>query len=131
METDEIILLERAALDRWGNGDPSGYLETYGPQITYFDPLTERRIDGHDAMTEYYRPIVGQIHVVRYEMIGAKVQRVGDDVAVLSYNLNSESLNPDGSPLMTHWNSTAVYARGPGGWKSIHSHWSLTAAAKA
>ena len=44
--TAEIIALERAALDRWGAGDPSGYLEISAPDVTYFDPFLERRLDG-------------------------------------------------------------------------------------
>lgn len=35
---ETIIALERAALDRWGKGDPKGFLETYAPDVTYFDP---------------------------------------------------------------------------------------------
>jgi hypothetical protein len=31
---DSIIAAERAALDRWGKGDPQGYLDTYAPEIT-------------------------------------------------------------------------------------------------
>jgi hypothetical protein len=39
--TLHLLALERAALDRWGNGDPS---ELYATDITYFDPLTARHI---------------------------------------------------------------------------------------
>ena len=53
---EHIIGLERAALDRWGKGDPSGFLEVYGDAITYFDPLPAQRIDGRQAMADYYRP---------------------------------------------------------------------------
>ena len=55
--TDQILQLERGALDRWGQGDPGGFLDVYGPGITYFDPVTAARIDGHDAMEDYYRPV--------------------------------------------------------------------------
>lgn len=123
--TDDIVALERAALDRWGNGDPTGFLEIYAPDISYFDPGIERRLDGHDAMTEYYRPIAGLVKVLRYEMIGPKVQRDGD-VAVLSYNLSNDGILPDGREVSTRWNSTAVYSRASGAWRVIHSHWSLT-----
>ena len=44
---DQILMLERRALDRWGKGDPGGFLELYTADITYFDPLTAARIDGH------------------------------------------------------------------------------------
>ena len=47
---DQIISLERAALDRWGNGDPGGFLELDRADMSYFDPLTAARIDGHHAM---------------------------------------------------------------------------------
>jgi hypothetical protein len=35
-----LIFLERAALDRWGKGDPSGYLGISAPDIVY-DTLAE------------------------------------------------------------------------------------------
>lgn len=124
---DDIIALERAALDRWGAGDPQGFLDAYAPQITYFDIATVHRIDGHAAMTDYYRPLFGKIKIPRYEMIDPKVQRQGD-VAVLTYNLRSEAVQPDGKQVTVRWNSTAVYARIDGNWRMIHSHWSLTAA---
>lgn len=125
--TDDIIALERAALDRWGAGDPQGFLDTYAPEVTYFDIGTEHRVDGHAAMTEYYRPLIGKIKIPRYEMIDPKVQRHGD-VAVLTYNLRSEALQPDGKEVTVRWNSTSVYARIGARWQMIHSHWSLTAA---
>jgi ketosteroid isomerase-like protein len=121
----DVIALERAALDRWGKGDPTGFLETYAPEITYFDPGVERRLDGHAALSDYYRPFTGKVNIPRYEMIGPRVQRHGD-VAVLTYNLRSESLQPDGKQVTRRWNSTSVYARMGRDWKMIHSHWSLT-----
>jgi uncharacterized protein (TIGR02246 family) len=125
-QADEVISLERAALDRWGKGDPKGFLEIYAPEITYFDVGTQRRLDGLAAMTDYYRPITGKVKVPRYEMIGPKVQRHGD-VAVLTYNLRSEAVQPDGKQVTVRWNSSSVYVRLGGQWKVIHSHWSLTA----
>jgi ketosteroid isomerase-like protein len=83
-------------------------------------------IDGLTAMTDYYRPITGTVKVSQYEMIGPKVQR-HDDVAVLTYNLRSEGVQPDGRQLTVNWNSTSVYARTGGRWKMVHSHWSVTA----
>ena len=125
-QADEIISLERAALDQWGKGDPGGFLTIYAPEITYFDPGIERRLDGHVALTDYYRPFTGKIKVARYDMIGTKVQRHGD-VAVLTYNLVSESVQPDGKHVPIRWNSSSVYVRIGQNWKVIHSHWSLTA----
>jgi hypothetical protein len=38
---DKIITMEKAALDRWGKGDPQGYLEIMDADLTYFDPYQE------------------------------------------------------------------------------------------
>jgi hypothetical protein len=43
---ETIINFERAALDRWGKGDPGGYIEIMAPDVTYFDPTTKARADG-------------------------------------------------------------------------------------
>jgi ketosteroid isomerase-like protein len=104
-DPEKIVALEKAALDRWGKGDPQGYLETYAPEITYFDPAREKRADGIQAMKDYYAPITGKVKVDRYEMIDTKVQRLGD-AAVLSYQLMSHAIMPNGSPLTVRWNST-------------------------
>src|SRR6266516_4550790 len=72
---DTIIALERRALDRWGKGDPQGYLELYAPDVTYFDPIQERRVDGAAAMQKLYGPIKGLVKVDSYEMIEPKVQQ--------------------------------------------------------
>lgn len=118
-----IIATERGALDRWGKGDPQGYLEIYAPEITYFDPLQERRLDGIEAMRKLLLPLTGKIKVDRYDMIGPKVQQYGD-VAVLSYNLISHVTGADGKPGTVQWNSTVVFVRQDRGWRSVHSHWS-------
>jgi ketosteroid isomerase-like protein len=121
----ELERLERGALDRWGNGDPGGFLEVYAPEITYFDPQIERRIDGLDSMRAYLEPIRGLVNIERYEIVGAKVQRFGD-AALLSYNLVSHARAPDGEPVEVRWNSSVLYARSGGEWRSVHSHWSHT-----
>lgn len=124
--TSEIVGLERAALDRWGNGDPDGFLELYAPDISYFDPITAARIDGHAAMAEYYRPWAGKIRVSRYELINPKVVVTGE-MALLTYNLVNFFVDANGSEAVgSRWNSTVVYQQQGGAWKSIHSHWSFT-----
>ena len=122
---DTIIALERAALDRWGRGDPHGYIETFASDGNYFDPFTETRIDGIDAMNARLEPLVGKIKIDRYDMLNPRVQQ-SRDIAVLSFNLASHTHNADGSPTTVRWNSTEVYRRTAGTWKIIHSHWSFT-----
>ena len=40
----DVIAMERAALDRWGKGDPQGYLEIMANEMTYFDMETKRSL---------------------------------------------------------------------------------------
>jgi len=39
---EELLTIERAALDRWLRFDPEGYLGVFAPDISYFDPTAER-----------------------------------------------------------------------------------------
>ena len=122
----QVIATERAALDRWGKGDPSGFMELAAPEITYFDPEREKRLDGKAAFHDLLEPIRGKIKIDRYELIDPKVQIHGD-VALLTFNLANYARRPDGAEAPgSRWNSTEVYARIEGGWRLIHSHWSLT-----
>ena len=124
--TDEILMLERSALDRWGKGDPGGFLELYGPGVTYFDPVTASRIDGHQAMVDYYHPWIGKIQIDRYEILNPQVVVEGS-MALLTYNLvNYVQGTEGGESVGSCWNSTTVYRHLGGAWKAIHSHWSYT-----
>ena len=61
--------LQAAALERWCRGDPDGFLTTYAPDVTYFDPQQERRVDGLPAMTALLAPVRGKLHIDRFEML--------------------------------------------------------------
>jgi ketosteroid isomerase-like protein len=118
---DEIVELESAALRRWCDGDPSGFLEISAPDVVYFDPMLDRRLDGLDALTEYYEPIRGKVYTKRFEMINPLVQVVGD-AAVLTFNF----VSVDAKEAESRWNCTEVYRRTPKGWQIIQTHWSPT-----
>ena len=118
----EILASEREALDRWGKGDPSGFLEISARDVVYFDPMIPRRIDGLDALTDYYDKLRGMIRVERDEILNAHVQRV-DRMAVLTFNYVSYGGGEDGM----RWNCTEVYRKDPEGWRIIQTHWSRTA----
>ena len=123
-EAQTIVALERGALERWGKGDPQGFFEIMSPDQTYFDPLTDKRIDGQEALKQYIAPFAGKISIERVEMIDPRVQLVGD-LAVLTFNLIDYGAQLAGSPKTTaRWNSTEVYQRINGSWKIVHSHWS-------
>lgn len=118
---EEIIALERTALDAWHNGNPSPYLDLYSKDFTYFDPVQERRLDGWERIKVLYEGMRGKVKMDRFKIVNPVVQST-DTMAVLTYNLQSYS----GETLWKE-NCTEVYRlEEDGKWKIIHSHWSLT-----
>ena len=128
----ELLAIERAALDRWVRLDPDGYLATFAPEVSYFDPFTERRVDGLEAMRKRLEPIrkmTAPFTDPRYEIIAPKVDLSGD-LAVLSFNaVNYGRVGGKPEAVISRWNSTEVYRRIGGQWRIVHSHWSMTQAA--
>jgi ketosteroid isomerase-like protein len=127
----ELLAMECAALDRWGNGDPSGFLEISAPDVVYFDPFREQRVDGIQELTELYESFRGQVQLQSYEIINPKVQLLPRDGvlregngAVLTFNYSS--LGKSGKT--TRWNCTEVYRKKAEGWEIIQTHWSFTKA---
>ena len=115
-----IIEMESSALERWGNGDPSGFLEICASDIVYFDPYLDKRIDGIEALAEYYKAIWGQIHLDRFELINPCVQTDGK-LAVLTFNYVSYT-----GEKQARWNCTEVYRHAEDHWEIIQTHWSYT-----
>lgn len=118
---EEIIRLERSALERWGRGDPDGYLEISAPDVVYFDPFVERSLVGLDALRRYYDGLRGKVRIARFEILAPHVQVAGD-VAVLTFRFDSWGGNEDAF----RWNATEVYRRDAQGWRIIHTHWAFT-----
>jgi uncharacterized protein (TIGR02246 family) len=128
--SEQIIALERSALDRWVRGDPDGYLSLYAKDATYFDPFREKRVDGLDelnALLAAMRGVTLPFTQPRYDMIGPVVH-VDANVAVLTFNLVNYG-KPSGSSeetVLARWNATEVYRKIDGAWRIIHTHWSFT-----
>jgi uncharacterized protein (TIGR02246 family) len=128
--SQHIIALERSALDRWIRADPDGYLDLYASDATYFDPYREKRADGLDELRTWIAPMRGAklpFTEPRYEIINPEV-RIDGDLAVLTFNLVNYG-KPDGKTeesVLARWNATEVYQQAAGGWRIVHTHWSLT-----
>ncbi len=124
---ETILALEQAALERWNRGDVDGSLELYAEDVTFFDPITETRLDGREAVARYFRQFFeGKLNILRSDLPNPQVI-VGGDMAVLTYNLANFSRGADGAEVAgTPWNSTQVYRRIEGKWRVVHVHWSFT-----
>jgi ketosteroid isomerase-like protein len=119
-DANEILALETAAMERWCKGDPDGYLEIYDEGIVYFDPFVERRLNGLDAMRDWYGTLRGKVHIDSFEFLDPQVASDGT-MAVLTFNyLSHTGQNTD------RWNVTEVYRRQAKGWRITQSHWSHT-----
>jgi ketosteroid isomerase-like protein len=97
------------------------------PEVTYFDPFTEKRVDGREAMQVRLAPMKQMTLPFtdpRYDMIDPKIQS-HEDVAILTFNLVNYGKLPNGPErVLARWNATCVYSRIGGRWQIIHSHWS-------
>ena len=115
-----IIALEKQALELWNNGNPDRFIELSDDDVIYFDPFFECKLEGKEALENYYNEIRGQVKVESYEMIKPVVQSTSE-FSVLTYNLISHS-----GGETYRWNCTEVYKlNSHNQWKIIHSHWSF------
>ena len=121
-ETEQVIIaMEREALDRWGHGDPSGFLEISAPDVVYFDPFQSRRLNGISELRALYESIRGLVRVPRFELIDPRVQ-ASADMAVLTFNY----VGDDSNGVTIRWNCTEVFRRHENTWRIVQTHWSVT-----
>jgi len=127
--SEAILESELAINERWNKGDVDGALEAYTDDVTYFDPLTERLLEGRAAVEAYFRKFFeGKLNIIRNDLTNPRVI-VSDsgDLAVISYNLlNFVADGQGGEKPATAWNSTQVYRLIDGKWRVAHVNWSFT-----
>lgn len=118
---EHIIGLEKAALDKWFNGDTSGYEQLWSKHsFTYFDAVVEKRVDDHAAIAEFLKTIDGKLHADSYDFRDPRVQ-IGKDMAVLTYQLFADT-----NLIDMEYNCIEVYQKEEDGvWRVIHSTWSF------
>ncbi|MDH7600279.1 MAG: nuclear transport factor 2 family protein [Sedimentisphaerales bacterium] len=115
-----ILQMEQSALDKWCQGDPSGYLQIFAPEIIYIDPDQAVKLNGLPAVTELFEKARGKVRIDQYELLNPTVQVYGN-TAILTYNY----VGHVGSQGYK-WNCTQVYCKRRGKWWIVHTHWSIT-----
>lgn len=118
---NEIIALEKAALDKYYKGDMSGYLNLWSKKnFTYFDANTVLRIDKYEEVADFLNKYVaGRMYADSYEFVSPRVQ-IGADMVVLTYQLHADT-----TLIEMHYNVIEVFQKEDGEWKVIHSTWDL------
>lgn len=118
-----VYALEAAALTRWCQGDPSGFIALADPEVSYFDPFLPGRVDGLPALTAYYASLRGKVGAQSWDILEPRVVEVGS-VAILTFRFRSV----DGAATIHRWNATEVYRQRGEAWRLTHTHWSFTGA---
>ncbi len=118
----EIIALERSALDKWAQSNTGGYIDISADEITWFDfqPGAQLRVEGLPAVRNLLEPLTGNIPLHTYDLVDPKVQIYGN-TAVLTFHWKASMT--DGTPL-GGWKATSVYTLKDGKWLQVHAHWS-------
>lgn len=121
MLAEYIIGLEKAALDKWFNGDTSGYEQLWSKHnFTYFDGVVTERIDDHATITKFLESIDGKLFADNYDFCNPRVQ-FGQDTAILTYQLFAKTTLID-----MEYNCIEVFQKeADGQWRVIHSTWSF------
>jgi ketosteroid isomerase-like protein len=109
--------------ERWYRGDPYGYVDLCGDDVTLFAPGTKGRLSGRATMRNMYSAAEGKILVPRVEIVDPRVRLMGD-AALLTYNVR-EFAGGD-SQQTGGWDATELYRRLGDDWQIIHAHWSVT-----
>jgi ketosteroid isomerase-like protein len=114
----EILALERGAMDGWRVGDPEPSLALLDPEITYFHDPVQERLRGLAAVKALFEPYRGRPLFDAYEIHDPDV-RVAGDAAILTYQLVTHR-----GSTTDRWNSTEVFQKKRGNWRIVHAHWS-------
>jgi ketosteroid isomerase-like protein len=116
--TEEVLALERRAMDGWQVGNPEPALALLDADITYFHYPLQRRLQGLPAVKAFFEPYRGRPLFDAYEIADPEVQVAGD-AAVLTYQLVTHR-----GSTTDRWSSTEVFRKKKDGWRIVHAHWS-------
>ena len=116
--SEAIIRLERAAFDRWIQGDGSTYQALLAPDVTVFDPRLAAPLRGREAVVAFLERIRPKTPIPGYDMLDPLVQQTGDG-AVLTFTF--VSYDEKRAPT-SRWNFTEVYRREGTRWLIVHTH---------
>lgn len=118
---EHLIGLEKSALDKFFNGDMSGYRALWSKQsFTYFDAVVTQRIEDFASMEGFLDRLEGNLHAEYFRFVSPRVQ-FGQDMAILTYQLFARTNFND-----IEYNCIEVFQQETSGeWHVVHSTWSF------
>lgn len=118
---DYIIGLELSALEKWFNGDVSGYARLWSKRsFTYFDAVETKRMEQFEDMLPLLKRVEGNLKAESFEVRDPRVQ-FGQDMAVLTFQLFAKT-----NLIDVDYNCIEVFQKEDDGeWYVIHSTWSI------
>jgi len=119
-----VFLLEVAAMHRWLDGDPDGFLELSADDVVYTDPFMSGWLIGKPELKANYDQIRGKVHADRFEFVQPHVTQIGE-AAVLTYDLVSWGEEE------VRWHCTETFRRDNDQWRIVATHWSFQPAPQA
>lgn len=126
---DELVLLTQKVLDAIAAGDWETYAELCDPAVTCFEPESRGvLVEGLEFHQFYFRGRreVGTGGSMQATMISPRVQRLGADVAVVTYVRLIQTRDAGGGFVASRAEETRVWHRREGGWRLVHLHRSAT-----
>lgn len=117
-----LIDLENDALDRFFNGDMSGYRNLWSKKsFTYFDANTVKRVGSLDRMDTFLNNLEGFMHADSYRFESPRVQFSDDHtMGILTYQLFADT-----NIANLCYNVVEVFQKEDHGWHVVHSTWSF------
>jgi ketosteroid isomerase-like protein len=118
--TNQVIEMEKAALDKYYAGDMTGYYNIWShDDFSYFDAGHAKRVDSFAEVKDFMdKNLAGKMHADSYRFLTPRVQ-VHGDTAILTYQLfaNTNFIN-------MKYNVVEVFQKNAAGeWKVVHSTW--------
>ena len=118
---EQIIGLEKSALDKFFKGDMSGYRDLWSKQsFTYFDAVVTQRVEEFASMESFLDRLEGNLHAEESRFVSPRLQ-FGHDKDILTYQLFAHTNFND-----IEYNCIEVFQKEASGkWHVVHSTWSF------
>jgi len=118
----QIIAREKASFESWQKKDKAFYMDFIADDGTYFGPRSPYlEVDPKTNFLSKIDMYFEQFKILDFTMYNPRVQMLGENAAVLTYN---EAVTADvGGKVINYTGKvTSVYMKQGNTWKNVHGH---------